>query len=250
VLSDASGAASAALETDAFGNTISASGAGTPFGFGSLHGYQSDADSGLMRLGHRYYEPSTGRFLSRDPIQDGYNWYAYCGNDPVNAVDPSGLTIIVQDPSGKHGDLKSKLEEAIEKTLPRSPTWNKIIKERNFDGGAPLIIVIDPDFSRDRGGTAYNEGNTGKIILHPDVVNGETDYYKPDGRKVSGPVPAWRILAHEIGHVFERAPPQWWNDPPTALIAETNVVRNYEDKIARELKVKEMRKNYGPIRYR
>lgn len=28
-----------------------------------------------MRLGHRYYDASAGRFLSRDPIQDGYNGY-------------------------------------------------------------------------------------------------------------------------------------------------------------------------------
>ena len=32
-----------------------------------------------------------GRFISRDPIQDGYNWYAYCNNDPVNDDDPEGL---------------------------------------------------------------------------------------------------------------------------------------------------------------
>jgi RHS repeat-associated protein len=62
-----------------------------PFGFAARHGYQSDADTGLQRLGHRFYDPATGRFLSRDPIRDGYNWYNYCGNDPVNKVDPQGL---------------------------------------------------------------------------------------------------------------------------------------------------------------
>ncbi len=80
--------------TDAFGNTFTAGSSGTtptPFGFAGQHGYQSDPDSGLMKLGHRYYDSSVGRFLSRDPIQAGYNWYAYCNNDPVNAVDPQGL---------------------------------------------------------------------------------------------------------------------------------------------------------------
>ena len=43
-----------------------------------------------MRLGHRSYDASVGRFLSRDPIQDGYNWFTYVGNDPVNGVDPEG----------------------------------------------------------------------------------------------------------------------------------------------------------------
>jgi RHS repeat-associated protein len=93
-LTDGSGGVTDTRESDAFGNTWLPGTSGTtptPFGFGALHGYQSDADSGLMRLGYRYYDPSTGRFLSRDPSQDGYNWYAYCGNDPVNAVDPEGL---------------------------------------------------------------------------------------------------------------------------------------------------------------
>ncbi len=89
-----SGVATATRESDAFGNVWAPGTTGTtatPFGFAGQHGYQTDADSGLMRLGHRYYDASTGRFLSRDPIQDGYNWYAYCENDPVNAVDPEGL---------------------------------------------------------------------------------------------------------------------------------------------------------------
>lgn len=44
-----------------------------------------------MRLGHRMYDASTGRFISRDPIRDGYNWYGYVENDPVNTIDPEGL---------------------------------------------------------------------------------------------------------------------------------------------------------------
>ena len=42
-------------------------------------------------LRNRYYQPSTGRFLTSDPAQDGMNWYMYCGGDPVNYVDPLGL---------------------------------------------------------------------------------------------------------------------------------------------------------------
>jgi hypothetical protein len=30
-----------------------------------------------LLLGHRYYDPTLGRFLSRDPIKDGRNWYVY-----------------------------------------------------------------------------------------------------------------------------------------------------------------------------
>ena len=33
------------------------------------------------------------RFTQEDPAKDGLNWYAYCGNNPVNFVDPWGLMI-------------------------------------------------------------------------------------------------------------------------------------------------------------
>ena len=91
-MSGASGTVTDELETDAFGNTVSSVGSTpSPFGFAGQHGYQTDADSGLMRLGYRFYDASVGRFISRDPIQAGYNWYTYCDNDPINAVDPEGL---------------------------------------------------------------------------------------------------------------------------------------------------------------
>jgi hypothetical protein len=42
----------------------------------------------LVLLGQRYYDPTQGRFLNRDPLGygGGMNLYAYCGDDPVNEV--------------------------------------------------------------------------------------------------------------------------------------------------------------------
>ncbi|MGA9673272.1 MAG: RHS repeat-associated core domain-containing protein [Terracidiphilus sp.] len=59
-------------------------------------GEQFDSDLGLYYLRARYYNPATGRFLSRDP-EDGFidepaslHKYLYAGGDPVNAKDPTG----------------------------------------------------------------------------------------------------------------------------------------------------------------
>ena len=79
---------------DAFGLLTGSSGSTpTPFGFAGGWGYQQDS-TGLQLLGHRYYDPSTGRFLTRDPIKDGRNWYGYCENNPLKFVDPAGLVSI------------------------------------------------------------------------------------------------------------------------------------------------------------
>ncbi|MEJ2047618.1 MAG: RHS repeat-associated core domain-containing protein, partial [Dehalococcoidia bacterium] len=45
----------------------------------------------LYYFGARYYDPGLGTFISSDPAMDGLNWYAYCGNNPMNYVDPWGL---------------------------------------------------------------------------------------------------------------------------------------------------------------
>ncbi len=49
--------------------------------------------SGLYLTLNRIYDSNTGRWLSRDPIEEagGINPYRYCGNNPICCIDPSGL---------------------------------------------------------------------------------------------------------------------------------------------------------------
>jgi RHS repeat-associated protein len=76
---------------DAFGAELSSTGSWQgAFGYAGGFGYREDAN-GFKLLGHRYCDPSTGRFLTRDPIKDGRIWYAYCENSPMVNVDPFGL---------------------------------------------------------------------------------------------------------------------------------------------------------------
>ena len=79
------------IDFSGFGGVIASAGSGSPFGFGGANGCQTDPDASLVLMGHRYYDPRTGRFITQDPIGDGDNWYAYYANNPVNAVDPLGL---------------------------------------------------------------------------------------------------------------------------------------------------------------
>ena len=70
---------------DAFGNSSSQ----MKFGY---FDQQFDVETGNYYLRARYYDPTTGRFLSEDPIKDGLNWYAYCKNNPILLYDYSGLS--------------------------------------------------------------------------------------------------------------------------------------------------------------
>jgi RHS repeat-associated protein len=92
---------------DAFGNEVNHTGT-TPNNY-LYRGEQYDPDLGLYYLRARYYNPLTGRFMSRDPFDPKLidasgnpvdprmlHKYLFAGGDPVNWLDPSGKEAIFE----------------------------------------------------------------------------------------------------------------------------------------------------------
>jgi RHS repeat-associated protein len=99
-LTSAAGAVTDTYEYDAYGNEVASTGS-TPNSY-LYRGEQYDADLGLYYLRARYYNPATGRFLSRDP-EEGKRYipatlhkYLYASGDPVNRIDPLGRADLVE----------------------------------------------------------------------------------------------------------------------------------------------------------
>ena len=101
-LTDASGAVVATYAYDAWGNLTTSSeaipganGWVNPFRFDGRDGVRYDGSDGLYWMSVRAYDPTIGRFLSRDPLARAPlfladNPYVYAGNNPLSNVDPSG----------------------------------------------------------------------------------------------------------------------------------------------------------------
>jgi len=97
---NASGAVVGTSDYAAFGAPRAQSGAQGSVGFA---GQLTDSATGLQYLLARYYDPSSGRFLSQDsllrggPGTQGLNRYAYAGNNPADVIDPTGHEELVEE---------------------------------------------------------------------------------------------------------------------------------------------------------
>jgi len=62
---------------------------------GEKSGKNKEFSKGVTYYGYRYYDPVTGRWPSRDPIEEegGINLYGFVGNSPILLVDLLGLSV-------------------------------------------------------------------------------------------------------------------------------------------------------------
>src|SRR5665213_983133 len=75
----------------------------------------------------RPYDSNLQRWIQRDPIGErgGINLYTFVGNNPVNFVDPWGLTTYVwppeDTPSGAYGPTATVINDGSDNVLPAVP---------------------------------------------------------------------------------------------------------------------------------
>ena len=108
-LTDDSGAVENTYVYDPFDAIVGAT--GTQDNAFTFTGEQTDPSTGLEYLRARYYDPQTGRFVSRDPLAAIPFWpehaYTYVGSGPQNFVDPNGLFSLGSVGSAIHQTIQS-----------------------------------------------------------------------------------------------------------------------------------------------
>jgi RHS repeat-associated protein len=172
---NSSGGIAAHYEYDTFGNAVASSGT-----YATANAYRFstkplDSVSELYYYGFRYYNPGTGRWLSRDPIEEwgGVNIYGFVRNNSLNWFDYMGLEIKVD-------------------YTPPDPT--QIAPEDVPDGGASGTEYFDRVLDID----ATNCKLTAKISFKARITV-SAKQAKEEGTTIAG------IYGHEQRHVLSRS---------------------------------------------
>lgn len=188
VVTNASGTVVKRIDYDSFGNILSDSNPtfAIPFGFaGGLH----DRDTGLVRFGARDYDPATGKWCAKDPIDfagGDLNLLSYVGQDPVNWVDING-----------QGSLLLGGGFAF-------------IPLGGFEGSAGIAIgsTKDPCY-KIKGGSFGSFGQGGGWSIGADLFVG---WFRGDVEDISGETMNYNIAVGPLSGVlmFDPKKPNWW----------------------------------------
>lgn len=151
-LTNLAGAITDGYAYDAFGNLLSSTGT-TPNDF-RYRGEQYDSTLGLQYLRARYYNPATGRFMSKDPYSGdvtdpkSLHKYAYAGANPIAGRDPSGWDDDTEVAVGDEISVKSKAGitatgEAVDCALETTAQVLLAITSNQADRTNRIFIGID-----------------------------------------------------------------------------------------------------------
>jgi RHS repeat-associated protein len=159
-LTNSSGAVSARYRYDAFGKVLNATDVDNSGWVNhNIHGFSSKprfGNQGLLYYGYRWYSPSLGRWINRDPIEErgGMNLYGFVGNDGVGMWDLLGLArVFISTDCNKAFDRKDPTALEVHEFLEGLPCDCKIVQfivhghgtsssmQLNSDGDNNLVLV-------------------------------------------------------------------------------------------------------------
>jgi len=119
------------------------------------------AELGIYDYRHRMYHPGLGRFMQSDPVGFGggdANLFRYCGGDPVNGRDPSGLQDLGHTPT----------KQNFQDLQPGDATTDGVIVSDTFlhdmEGWEPLSDITGGSSSLSQGGGLEWLGGVGVTL--------------------------------------------------------------------------------------
>ncbi|MEO8847631.1 MAG: RHS repeat-associated core domain-containing protein, partial [Casimicrobiaceae bacterium] len=154
-LADAGGAISDRYAYDAFGQLTSH--VGSTSMSHQFAGEQNDAESGLVYLRARYYDPRTGVFLTRDPAEGNpfdpvsMHPYLYASANPVNRIDPSGRETLLELINVQSIDTTVEKGEEIQAVRNLEKRAETVTAAVMRDTGAILAVEALVDATQNRG---------------------------------------------------------------------------------------------------
>lgn len=208
-LTDNTGAVAGTFTYDPYGNQTASTGTTTtPIGYAGAY---KDAETGLLYLINRYYNPATAQFLTRDPLDaQTHSAYGYVSSDPLNGTDPTGLVQVAPGDNGSGLSIGQILEDpSVLKDLNPDDLLNAL-------GGVPSGFTIAPGQSKSAGlgpGWKLSSPEDGGVAIRwspgsarPD--HPETPYWRVSGGGTYGTSP--RVPAAE----WPAGAPDFVNGPP------------------------------------
>jgi RHS repeat-associated protein len=149
-------------------------------------GHYSRGGGDLVMAPFRSYDPEVGRWISRDLIgeSDGFNLYEYVGNNPINFIDPLGLSafIFIISNGGPLG-LKDLGHVAVGVTLPdgkllkRDAAWGSVgplIEFQNFESASAIydIVIELPNYM-------MQSGEMSDAVIEKYLRSGRSEFHIP-----------------------------------------------------------------------
>ena len=124
---------------DAYGNTTKSNNTlNNPYQYNAEY---TDSSTGLQYLRARYYDSSQGRFTAKDTLLGSIekpitrNLYTYCGNNPLNYVDPSGHLIIPGSKTANHMPIITPISQQ---------QINREVRKIITDPFSPGMTILNP----------------------------------------------------------------------------------------------------------